>query len=268
LKYAATLGYKFEILEGVTFDQDIIFDSFINTLYEQRLKYPKSDPRNLIGKLSMNTGYGRYGMSPYIELYSILSKENLGDSVNYLDSIDLGDKEIVSFRKIKNDKNNDFMMNISTSIASAVTAYARIEINKLKIKFVDHLLYSDTDSLFLDIPLSDDLINNKLGGLKLEYILKEAVFLGPKVYAGIFEDGTEFSKVKGYTKPVNFSELSKLLIKDKSLELKHEKWFRSFSYGKITVKDTLYNLVINANKRKIIYRRNKFIGTKPIRLKS
>jgi len=56
------------------------------------------------------------------------------------------------------------MLNISNSIASAVTAYSRIEINKLKLQFVDHLLYSDTDSIFTDIPLPENLINNKLGG--------------------------------------------------------------------------------------------------------
>ena len=268
LKYAATLGYKFNILEGVTFDQANIFDNFINTLYEQRIKYPKSDPRNLIGKLSMNTGYGRYGMSPYIDTYSILSKDNL-NNLNYLDSINLGDKELVSFRKVKNTENNNFMMSISTGIASAVTSYSRIEINKLKLKFIDNLLYSDTDSIYLDKEITNkELINNRLGGLKLEYILTDAVFLAPKVYAGVFEDGTEMSKVKGYKKPVNLKDLKTLLVRNKSLELKHDKWFRSFSAGNISIKESTYNLVVSANKRKNIYRNNKLFHTKPIKIKT
>jgi len=57
----------------------------------------------------------------------------------------------------------------------------------------------------------------------LEYVLNDAVFLAPKVYGGIFEDGREFSKVKGYTKNINFNDLKSLLIRDKSLELNHDK---------------------------------------------
>jgi len=95
----------------------------------------------------MNTAYGRFGMSPYIESYSIINKEDFDDSINYLDSIDLENKTLISQGKIKNIENSKYMMNISISIASAVTAYSRIEINKLKLQFIDNLLYSDTDSV-------------------------------------------------------------------------------------------------------------------------
>jgi len=224
LKYAKSLGYNFEILEGIIFDPANIFEDFITNLYEQRLQYPKSDPRNLIGKLLMNTSYGRFGMSLFTENFAIVTKENLDQSLNYLDSIDLDNKVLISTSKVKNRSNKDRnMMNVSISIASAVTAYSRIEINKLKIRFIDNLLYSDTDSIFTDIPLPENLINTDLGGLKLEYILKDAVFLSPKVYGGIFENGKEFSKVKGYKKPVNFRDLKSLLKKDKSLILNHDK---------------------------------------------
>jgi len=215
----------------------------------------------------MNSSYGRFGMSLYTENYSLLNKEDLGDTVNYLDLIDLDTKVLINTYKTRNIKNKDkFMMQVSTGIASAVTAYSRIEINKLKIQFADNLLYSDTDSIFTDIKLSDKFINNKLGGLKLEYILNDAVFLGPKVYSGIMEDGKELSKVKGYSKAVSFNDLKQLLLKDKTLTLNHDKWFRSFAEGTIQIKETLYNLVISKNKRQIIYKNNKFVNTKPIRL--
>jgi hypothetical protein len=216
----------------------------------------------------MNTSYGRFGMSLFTENFSLITKEDLDDSLNYLDSIDLGNKLLISTIKVKNRTNKDRnMMNVSISIASAVTAYSRIEINKLKLQFIDNLLYSDTDSIFTDIPLPENLINNELGGLKLEYILKDAVFLAPKVYGGIFEDGREFSKVKGYKKSVSFKDLKSLLIRNKSLILNHDKWFRDFSIGSIKIKETMYNLVISANKRKIIYKNNKFISTKPLKIK-
>lgn len=45
----------------------------------------------------------------------------------------------------------------------------------------------DTDSIFVDKELdpSHAIIGRGLGEFKLEYILKEAVFLCPKIYAGI-----------------------------------------------------------------------------------
>jgi DNA polymerase type B, organellar and viral len=269
LKYAQTLGYEFEILEGVTFDKANIFEEFITNLYDQRLNYPKSDPRNLIAKLLMNTSYGKFGMSLFTENFSLITKDNLDEAFNFLDSVDLGNKLLITTGKFRNVNNTDRnMMQVSTGIASAVTAYSRIEINKLKIQFAENLLYSDTDSIFTDIKLSEDLINNKLGGLKLEYILEDAVFLAPKVYGGIMDNGKEISKVKGFSKPVNFKDLKSLLIRNKSLELNHDKWFRDFSSGIITIKDSLYNLVVSSNKRKNIYINNKFIGTKPIKLKN
>jgi len=154
----------------------------------------------------MNTSYGRFGMSLHVENYSLMNTKDIVNT-NYIDSIDLGDKELISTIKINNINNSGRMMNVSTSIASAVTAYSRIEINKLKVQYQDHLLYSDTDSLFTNVPLSDNLINNRLGGLKLEYVLNDAVFLAPKVSGGIFENGKELSKIKGYSKTVKFSDL-------------------------------------------------------------
>jgi len=51
-----------------------------------------------MAKLLMNTAYGRYGMSPYLEEYSLIDKDAL-DNKNYLDSIDLGNKELISILK-------------------------------------------------------------------------------------------------------------------------------------------------------------------------
>ncbi len=45
--------------------------------------------------------------------------------------------------------------------------------------------YLDTDSIFTDKPLDPSMTGSELGQMKLEYILKEGVFLGPKIYAGI-----------------------------------------------------------------------------------
>lgn len=78
--------------------------------------------------------------------------------------------------------------NINIAIASATTAYARIYMSKTIKYLIENdykIFYKDTDSLFINKPLPDDLVSStELGKLKLEYICKKGIFLAPKVYDG------------------------------------------------------------------------------------
>jgi DNA polymerase type B, organellar and viral len=56
-------GYEFKILKGYQFEKGNIFESYINRMYELRLRYNKFNPLNLIAKLLMNSLYGKFGMS-------------------------------------------------------------------------------------------------------------------------------------------------------------------------------------------------------------
>ena len=47
-----------------------------------------------------------------------------------------------------------------------------------------NLYYTDTDSIFVDSPLNKKFVISKLGDMKLEYVLKDSIFLAPKFYAG------------------------------------------------------------------------------------
>jgi hypothetical protein len=52
LKLAATLGYEFEVLEGVLFERSPnLFSAYVQTLYNLRKNFSKNDPRNLLCKL-------------------------------------------------------------------------------------------------------------------------------------------------------------------------------------------------------------------------
>jgi hypothetical protein len=74
-------------------------------------------------------------------------------------------------------------MNINIAIASAITSYSRIHMSQFKNNSNYRLFYTDTDSIYINKPLSDDLVNsNELGQLKLEIIVDKAIFLCPKVY--------------------------------------------------------------------------------------
>jgi hypothetical protein len=76
-------------------------------------------------------------------------------------------------------------------IAAAVTAYSRIEMIKFKTSLAKqgiNLYYTDTDSIFVDGELPQQLVGNELGLMKDELgggYIKKAYFLGIKKYGYI-----------------------------------------------------------------------------------
>lgn len=274
LKLAVKHGYKVNVISGYHWpNKAFIFKNYVDTLYSNRLKYPKSDPKNLINKLLLNSLYGRFGMSPNVIEYMAVNREdmdpdkyfeilrNATDIINY-DEINvdfIGTEKI--FNQIKGDKNHA-SLNINTPIALFVTAYSRMFMAEFKLKYADNLYYTDTDSLVLDCKLPNKYVGDNLGQFKLEYKIKEGVFLSPKVYSLVLEDNTEVTKIKGSKKKLAFSELYSLLKKDHSLELNQVKWFRNKLDSNIELLNTLYTLKLNDNKRQLIFDKdNIFIDT-------
>lgn len=93
------------------------------------------------------------------------------------------------------------------------------------------------------------------------------MFLAPKVYGLITEDGKEIIKVKGLTPSAlsgfKFTDLEALLIQDSSREFTPEKWNKQLLEGTITINDQLYTLKATSNKRQQIYTNKIFDNTKP-----
>lgn len=311
LRLAQKLGYKFEVLEAILYERGQIFHEYVSELYEMRLTYAKSDPRNLICKLLLNSLYGKFGMDPHLMEWTLMATT----AVPYLkkvpaDIIELGIKALVGTEAIKNQdvsppneekamaalaKMNNISLDelksrlndstrlkkelenlmkpgkylqISLPISAAVTAYARCNIYKYKEAILNSggtLYYSDTDSVFSSMPLSDSLIGPELGKMKLEYTAARAIFLAPKVYAAQFSDGSTKLKIKGSkdNSQVSFAELENLLYKESNLKLNQEKWYRSFAKSTINIRETLYTLKVTENKRALVYTNNKFVYTKP-----
>lgn len=210
---AEKYGYKFEILHGYTFEKGYIFADFINELYDIRTKFPKTNPMNFISKILMNSQYGKYGMDdnfPNIKImnkieFDKITKENK-TTINNI--IEIDDKYLVQYiNSHKVDKtlldNGSENHNINIAIAAATTAYARIFMSAFKNNPKYILYYTDTDSIFIGTPLDDNLISNtELGKLKLEYVIKKAIFLAPKVYYLITESDELIYKVKGLSQDV------------------------------------------------------------------
>jgi DNA polymerase type B, organellar and viral len=268
---ALSLGYKIKIIKGYLFQKDIIFSEYIDTLYEIKQSKSKDDPMYLISKLLLNSLYGKFGMDYQFNEHLIISDNKLINLMerNYLisDIINLdNDKSLISFiKKGKLYESNIFdnsNYNISIGVASAITSYSRIYMSKFKNKDNYNLYYTDTDSIYIDKELDPKFVGKDLGQFKLEQIFTEATFVAPKVYGGIIDDNSQITKVKGFKDSIKYNILKSLLNKNEKLILNQEKWFRNIEEGNITIKQQIYTLLPTENKRQLIYKNNKMVGTK------
>jgi DNA polymerase type B, organellar and viral len=270
---AHKLGYQFEILWGYIFKSGNIFDDYVNTLYSLRLQYPSGEALNYIAKILLNSLYGRFGMDENFMEVNVIHKDYYADFENkFLDHIveskNLGDYILVQYRNDAEKKDlDDSTHNISIGVAAAITGYSRIHMSQFKNNLAYNLYYTDTDSIYVDKPLPDNLVNSKvLGKMKLENICKKAIFLSPKVYYLETIDGTIIYKVKGlsHDTEISLQDFKILLYKDSFIEKTHTKWFRNLTKAEIQLLEQVYTLKVTDNKRKLIYdNNNKLISTKP-----
>ena len=268
---AKKFGYKFEILWGYKFKLKNIFKSYVGVLYNLRLQYPKLHPLNLIAKLLLNSLYGRFGMIdkfPNITIFKDFKFFNKWFKIyneDVIDFLELGEKILIQHRSDLQDQQTSLYGNLETHnisivIAAAITAYARIHMSQFKNNPNFTLYYSDTDSIYINTPLSNEFVDEKiLGKMKLEYILEDAIFLAPKVYHLETQDKEVIYKVKGLKHEIELSrsDFESLLYKDVHLKKFQDKWIRNLSKGYIEIINELYSLQVTDNKRKLIYDQNK-----------
>lgn len=276
---AIEIGYKFNILRGYTFDKNYIFTDYVDYFYKMKENSGKGTAQYKIAKLLLNSLYGRFGMNPENEKHVII---NTSESFKYYDkftvtnvlNLDNG-KELISY--LDSNSNNDdniSTMNISIPIAAAVTAFSRIYMYPFKTLKNTSIFYTDTDSIDIDTELDPEFVGTEIGKWKLEHISEKAVFLGPKLYMCKTSNGyitkikgLKFSTCKGNCKLITFDAFSKLLMKDKKLDLQQDKWYKNISQGNITIKNENYNLGLTSGKRKQIFDKNNvFTDTKPLTL--
>jgi hypothetical protein len=134
------------------------------------------------------------------------------------------------------------------------------------------MYYIDTDGIKLDCEIDhEEIHNNKLGYMKQEDTFTDAIFALPKVYGGILEKPkkgkTEIVKVKGVKDPITFKDLKKILKKGAKLDIMQEKWKRDISTSSILITPSPYTLSLNNNKRQLLFKKGKLVGTSPIILK-
>ena len=235
---------------------------------------------NYIAKLLLNSLYGRFGMNDDFTYVDIIDKRDYeefskNNPENIIDFTEIGEFLLVQSKNMNKYLDNENKTHdVNVSIAASVTAYARIVMSQFKNNPLFNLYYTDTDSIFIDKELDPSFISSTiLGKMKLERICNNAIFLAPKVYGLLDQNGQEIIKVKGLgktaLKDVNLNTLESLLINDSSIKFNQNKWFRSIVDANITIKDQLYTLKVTGNKRKLIYDNNNLlINTKPYNINS
>ncbi len=222
LKHALTQGYKITIKgKGYSFDQGKPFDDYVNHFYTQKAE--TNDPtKREISKQFLNSLYGRFGLKNVSKEFLFLNNEEF---LSKVDNNDLRETfkidEDQTQYSISNEKGKSFS---NVAIAAAITSYSRIHKDKFKRLKKNPIYYSETDSVFLKEPQDDKYISNKIGAFKQESLIEKAVFVSPKTYAYITQDGKSVVKVKGFNSDqISYGELESLLIKDKVITKEESK---------------------------------------------
>jgi len=210
LKEVRKHGYNIKLLKGYEFSKSNLFNDYVKYFYN--IKQNSSGPERFIAKMHLNQLYGIFGRKKdLIETINVLSKDlpkysmmkiiktviEINDKVSTLLIHTNINHEILNKLNIELESNyTQFYAEVKSNvaIAASITSYARIHMIKLKTLCQHNginIYYSDTDSIFTDKPLPDNLIGNNLGLMKDELngsIIKEAYFLGIKQYGYWYTD--------------------------------------------------------------------------------
>lgn len=288
LRFALSNGYELiNIGNAYSFERGLnTFRDLITTLNDMKIQAQLDNKPALrnIAKLLMNSMYGRFGMhTPAVKDVIVTPEESLKISRLYkvletivldtqvllsysLDAAISGDPKAIGFKAALRELPGQ----TNVPIAAAVTAYSRMIINEFKLlamKLGLTIYYSDTDSMIVDGPLPEEYIDStQLGLLKLEHIIKEGIFVAPKMYYLDTNEGGIVTKCKGYSGKLTRDDYQTLLLGE-VLNLTVTKWSRSLKEGTVRIVRGLpYHLKADLNKRVKVLDNGKWVDTMPITL--
>lgn len=294
LKFVAAKGYDIFVYKGYTFNKtnDIFYD-YVNDFY--KIKSTSSDVvEKSVAKSLLNNLLGRFGLNidkPSTRLVSDHVYNELLQTKTINNVLPIDDKFLVTYsnivsKEICEESNVDYknsvlnnlkdnkesehtFFDVSIAIASAVTSYARISINKAKLDIIDrggNIYYSDTDSIVTNTRLDSSLVGTKLGQFKLEHIIKEAYFISSKTYLIIDMFSNIIIKAKGVSKNSKLNKNDFInLYKGQKLTTGRTESYKNFSEGYVNL--NIKNIILNGDaytKRSKIYDGDKWIDTKPL----
>jgi len=244
MKEAIKDGYSIKVKYGYKFERGInLFKNYVDTFYN--IKKTTKDPvEKALSKLLLNSLYGKFGMKDIISNMKILSKKEankITKNYNYSIFAELGEDKVLvkyssklpepltSLIKDKKDKLNEIPISSlsrkrgvpsAVHISAAISAYARMSINKFKNIPGNPCIYSDTDSVVLPKTLPLNIIGKELGQMKLEHQIEKGIFIRKKLYAIIDIMGNLTVKSSGVKSSTLNFEKFKLLLDGNSVMCK------------------------------------------------
>ena len=251
IKSWLTLGYKVKLFTFYNFTKvEGIFEDYINYFYAKKSDIKEINSR-FLNKLLLNGLYGYFGRKlDYDSLKFIKASDTyIYNNIDLIDEWDVSpDYKLVRYEDKHPDKEEDIwdMLNKSNlrgnlmniGISSAIASYARIHMHKFKTIKDNNVIYSDTDSVILEKPLKN--VTSLLGDMKLEYIIKEGLFIRPKLYGLITDKGEKIVKAAGYPQnSVEYKDIKKS-YKDKDYvkHIKTTRFYKIINGLKIDIKET------------------------------
>jgi hypothetical protein len=261
LKYKQ--GRIIEIHEYHEFTKANKFKDMIEFLYEK--KKNSIGPARYIPKLQMNSFYGFFGRT--IEINEFINVYN-NDIPFYLvtrvvkNIIEINDE--ISGLVISSNINHENLnilnstyklskepkyipIKTNVAIASAVTAYARMQMMDLKLD--PEVFYTDTDSIITSRELPAEFIGSELGLLKDELngkVILEAYFIGIKEFGYTYEDNGKlieksvFAGVKRDS--LSFNDIKKIYNGETINVTSRERLFKSLKNLSLQFKDITLTL--------------------------
>ena len=192
LRKALELGYKLIKIHRTLYYKRTFFPfrNFVKDLYAKRLEYKKKgSPMELVTKLLMNSLYGKFGQRRMTDV-QVIDYLNLSEEETKKTSL-VGAATRDGRFFIKNTPKSCYKPFVIPIFASYTTAKARLKLYDYIVKC--KAVYCDTDSVTTEnyLPESD-----KLGAMKLEYDIKRAIFVKPKMYM-LETTNKEIVKLKG-----------------------------------------------------------------------
>lgn len=188
LKLARDLGYSVKFSKALIFPQEFIFRDYVKEYYGIKQEADKGTALRIISKLMLNSLFGKFGQKRIRE-------------TTYINP----DFRKVDIRKLKmaheglnmwSRETKNYATFILPAISSHITSMSRIKLFNAFREVENDVYYCDTDSLITSSKLRT---SKKLGALKQEDKIKEAVFLSPKLYAYLPNPRkTEEIKAKGF----------------------------------------------------------------------
>ena len=209
LEYAISRGCKIVKVYQICWwrEKKKVFENFVGTF--RSIKENSFGAKKVFAKYIQNSLYGKFGMRREricYENWNEKKAEKLQERAEKLGRPEMGPakictslrQDLLKYRKIF------FADYIRPHFSVFVTSYARIELAKQLHRLEERgaeIYYCDTDSIVTNLEIDSIYRDQKeYGKWALERKISEGIFILPKLYAELEENGNEVLKSKGIVK--------------------------------------------------------------------